>query len=209
MSQSEAPRGIADFDSASAMVRALGRFLHGRDFPNLGMSLLPEALSGALPAVGAAMNHLPDPVKRFIYIHGGRNEAVPPCALGDLDAEEVASWIVDQYPRQRYPAAFVGSSNGAMIHLAAALGIPWIPQTFLIPVRRDGDPHEPIADLEWGRAAGRALLEANPTLALHQMHDPNQDLLMVRSIAYFRVKWLALPAAYRRFLDGCLEPGAP
>ena len=32
----------------------------------------------------------------------------------------------------------VGSSNGALTHAYAAMGIPWLPQTFLIPVSR---PH--------------------------------------------------------------------
>lgn len=32
----------------------------------------------------------------------------------------------------------IGSSNGALLHLCTALGIPWLPQTFLIPVQRSG-----------------------------------------------------------------------
>jgi hypothetical protein len=47
------PPYIADFDSASAMLRALSACLHGEDFANLGMPawLRPPVLAtGALPA---------------------------------------------------------------------------------------------------------------------------------------------------------------
>lgn len=33
-----ATEAIANFDSAAAMLRALGNFLHGKDFPGLGIN---------------------------------------------------------------------------------------------------------------------------------------------------------------------------
>ena len=91
-----------------------------------------------------------------------------------MRAEEVSRWVVSHYPRRRYPAAVIGSSNGALVHLCAALGIPWLPQTFLVPVRRSGvHPDEPAEELQWGREPARALLAANPDLQLHHMFDPN------------------------------------
>jgi hypothetical protein len=54
-----------------------------------------------------------------------------------------------------------------------------------------------------------ALLDANPDIRLHQMHDAAQDALMVARMAYFRTKWTSLPDAYARFLADRLEPGAP
>jgi hypothetical protein len=102
----------------------------------------------------------------------------------------------------------IGSSNGALVHLWAALGIPWLPQTMLIPVRRSGvPPDEPRQELEWGRGPARWLLDANPGLQLHHMHDPNQDRLMLRTMAYYRLKFRRLPATYRDLLEGTLAPG--
>jgi pimeloyl-ACP methyl ester carboxylesterase len=37
-------------------------------------------------------------------------------------------------------AVAIGSSGGALTHLYAALGIPWLPQTLLLPVRQRGLP---------------------------------------------------------------------
>lgn len=75
---------------------------------------------------------------------------------GTLRGERVAEWMVSQYPQRRYPAVAIGSSNGALVHLYTALGIPWLPQTFLIPMARWGvHPDEPKQDLEWGLEPGR------------------------------------------------------
>lgn len=198
---------IAGFDSASAMVRALGRFLDGRDFPVLG--LWPRWTEPALRLYGAAVNALPGSLRRQVYIWSGWSESVAAERLGGVRAEQIAQWAVGEYPRKRYPAAMIGASNGALVHLCAALGIPWLPQTVLIPVARSGvHPDEVMQDLEWGRGPAARLLAANPDLALHHMHDPNQDQLMIQRMSYFRVKYLRLPEHYRRFLTETLEPGA-
>src|SRR5699024_4156634 len=100
-------------------------------------------------------------------------------------------------------------SNGALAHLAAALQIPWLPGTVLIPVSRIGDPSRPDLALEFGREHGPRLLAANSEIVLHQMHDETQDALMTARMTYFRTKWAQLPDAYARFLGDRLAPGAP
>lgn len=199
----EQDRFIAAFDSASAMARALARCLDGRDFFGLGVT------PGAARALGPLVNGLPRRVRRGLYACSGALEGVPPERLGELRGDRLGRWAAGVYPERRYPAAFVGSSNGAVAHLAAALGAPWLPQTFLIPVRRRVRPGDARADLAWGERAGRELVAANPDLQLHHMHDPNQDELMVRRMAYFRVKLRRLPPSYREFLERNLALGAP
>src|SRR6266851_6835286 len=102
----------------------------------------------------------------------------------------------------------VGSSNGAAVHLWAALGIPWLPQTFLVPVARSGvPPDEPLEELRWAEPHAATVLARNPDLDLHHMQDPVQDRLMVQHMSYFRLKRLTLGAAYESFLRESLEPG--
>ncbi len=125
-----------------------------------------------------------------------------------MSAEAVAQWMVNEYPQRQYPAVAIGSSSGALVHLCAALGIPWLPQTFLIPVKHPGiHPDEPKQAMEWGMKHAKPLLDANPELQLHHMHDPNQDRLTSQGMAYFRVKRLCLGATYERFLEKSLPPG--
>jgi hypothetical protein len=198
----KAPDYVANFDSASAMLRATARFLRGRDFPTLGVR-------SPLEPVAPLLRRLPDRILEQLYIWSGASEAMPAERTGHVDAEEISRWAVAEYPHRQFPAAFVGSSNGALVHLAVALGAPFLPQTFLVPVRRSGiHPDDPVADMEWGREPGRRLLEANPDLQLHHMHDPNQDRLMIQRMTYFRVKRRILGATYTAFLEARLLPGS-
>ncbi|GAA3640930.1 hypothetical protein [Microlunatus ginsengisoli] len=123
--------------------------------------------------------------------------------------DAVAASFADAYPVRPYPAAIVGSTNGALTHLAAAMQIPWLPATVLVPVARVADADRPDLALDFGRRVVPRLLDGNPDVALHQMHDAAQDELMVARMTYFRTKWATLPDAYARFLAARLSPGAP
>jgi hypothetical protein len=196
-------QSIAAFDSASAFLSSLARALHHQDFPYLGQSRLKVPLVYASKA-------LPRSLRRTVYAVASGREGVPPERLSGVDMERVASWATAKYPERRFPAILLGSSNGALTHLAAACGIPWLPQTMLIPVRRRGAaPDDYRGAAEFGAQHARALLEPNPGVQLHHMHDANQDELSASQMAYFRVKWRLLPEAYRRFLEQRLLPGAP
>lgn len=198
----EAARWIAKFDSAAAMLQATARFLQGRDFPALGTR-------SPLRFLTPFLNALPGSLREWIYTWGGWSEAINPRTLKQVRAEAICRWAVNHYPRHSYPAIMLGSSNGALVHLCAALNTPWLPQTVLLPVRLPHlHPDDPCRDLEEGKRVAPWLLEANPDLQLHHMHDGNQDRLMIQRMAYFRVKLLHLTAAYRCFLEEVLTPGA-
>ncbi len=154
------------------------------------------------------INKLPRHAREQVYSWSGWGEAIRPERLAQVRAEDISRWVVSQYPRRPYQAVAIGSASGALVHLCAALGIPWLPQTFLIPVRQPGiPPDEPQRDLEWGRGPARLLLEANPELQLHHTHDANQDRLMIQHMTYFRVKRLCLGETYEQFLEEVLRPG--
>ena len=198
---------VADFDSAAAMLRALSNYLHGWDFPLLGAQ--PRWTAPVMKLLAGALNRMPDSAKEQVYIWGGRFEAIAPRKLRQARAERIAEWVVGLYPRRKYLAMAIGSSNGALTHLWAALGVPWLPQTFLVPVARSGpDPDLPVEDVEWAEQWAREFLDLNPDVQLHHMHDPNQDRLMIQRMTYFRIKRLLLGRAYESFMRQCLEPGA-
>ncbi|MEV4090295.1 hypothetical protein AB0J43_59505, partial [Nonomuraea fuscirosea] len=139
-------KAVASFDSATGMLRALSRFLHGKDVPLIGQG--PAVLEPVLAAVLGAANKMPRALQEQAYALSGWAEAVPLRRVPQIRSGELARWVVGHYPRRPYPVAFVGSSNGALVHLAAALSAPWLPQTLLLPVRRHGvRPDDPRADL--------------------------------------------------------------
>jgi hypothetical protein len=197
------PREVAGFDSASGMVVALARFLHGQGTPPLG-----KPAFRALRPVAAVAARLPEWTRQWIYSVFSGAEGRRPEELAALDADAVARAIAGVYPRRRYQAVVIGSSNGALTHLCAAMGVPWLPQTVLLPVRqRDISPDDPQRAAHAFDRTARALLDRNPDLMLHHMHDPNQDRLTLRRMAYFRIKRTRLGAAYEQFLADVLEPG--
>jgi hypothetical protein len=194
------PKYVAGFDSSTGMLRAISTYLAGKPFPALGH---PPALR---PLVRAS-RLLPGRLREAAFILGGAAETISPRRVATVDAAAVSRWVCESYPRRRYPAVVIGSANGALVHLCAALDMPWLPQTFLIPVRQPVHPDDPARAMTKGINPGRALLAANPDLQLHHMHDANQDRLMVRALTYFRVKRRMLGAAYERFLTEHLAPG--
>ena len=197
-----AARVVASFDSASVLLDATVAAVHGRSFPHLGHG---PAAAAAIRAGG----RLPWPLLRRLYTRLGASEGIAAGRTGDVDMSAIAGWFTSRYPRRRYPGVLVGSSNGALTHLAAAVQAPWLPGTVLVPVARTGDPHRPGDALDFGRRTAPPLLERNPGVVLHHMHDQVQDELMVARMTYFRLKYRRLPEAYADFLATNLAPAAP
>lgn len=198
-----ADKFIAKIDSSSTMLRGAANYLRGKDLS--GLAFVPSSR-----ALGALVNAPPKKIRQLVYILGGRKEAVPPEKIPNLRAEEISQWAVNQYSSRRsYPAVLMGSSNGALIHFCAALGIPWLPQTVLVPVRRKKgiSADELKGDAEAFVEPAARLLERNPELQVNQMHDPVQDRLMVQQMGYFRVKRLTVGETYERFLKRTLPAG--
>lgn len=198
---------IANFDSATAILRGAATALHGTDLPAIGA--VPRAVAPLVVRVVPLVNALPRRAREQVYRYGSGGEAVPPEKLHTVSAEAVARWMVDRYPRRRYPAVVLGSSSGALAHLAAALDAPFLPQTFLLPVAQPQvHPDDPRHGLAAARGPARLLLDANPDIALHHMHDPNQDRLSLARMTYFRLKRRRLGPAFAGFLAEVLPRGA-
>jgi hypothetical protein len=121
----------------------------------------------------------------------------------------MAAWVTGLYPSTGLRGVMFGASNGGAIHLAAALGMAWLPQTYLVAVRRHLQPGEALKDIEWGRRVVRPLLDRFPQLHAAQMHDPVQDRLMVSKMGYFRLKLLGLPTEFKAFLSYHTAPKKP
>jgi hypothetical protein len=195
------PFGVAGFDSAAGLLRATALAVGGKDFPALGH---PKPLQ----YVVRLSDILPVGLRRQVYAAATGVEGVSRNAIGRVDLDRIADWVTDQFPQARYPTVFIGSSSGAVSHLATALGAAWLPQTFLIAMRRSGGGiDDPKGDLDQAREPAATLLAANPGVQLHQMHDPSQDRLSLQYITYLRTKYTRLPPAYRQFLRDRIVPG--
>ncbi|MBW4461913.1 MAG: hypothetical protein KME47_16980 [Nodosilinea sp. WJT8-NPBG4] len=195
------PQYVTGMDSATQGLQSAANYLNGKDLPSGGP--VPQLSVGLAQAIGS----LPNAINDAIITGLGWLDASSPGALEQVRSETLAQWAVNQYPQRQYPAMMVGSSNGAISHLCAALGIPWLPQTLLVCTRHSGDKDDPKQVMTWAEDRVQRLLAANSDLAAYQMHDPNQDRLKVGRVAYFRLKRRRLGAAYRQFLQQNLMPG--
>lgn len=194
----------AGFDSATAAAASVAAFLHGRELPPLGK----RWASTARPLIVRA-NRLPVRQRRWIYAAFSGSEGQPASVVSGARWADLSDQLVAQYPRRSYPGAVVGSAPGSAVNLCAALGMPLLPQTQLVPLRRRGvSPDDPHQELEVAAPTGHALVDGEPDVVLHHMIDPSEDRLTLRWFSYFRVKATRLGPAYERFLLDTLEPGA-
>jgi hypothetical protein len=129
---------------------------------------------------------------------------------GGIDADAVAGWMAGHYPRRSYPGVVLGSPHGASVHLAAALGMPWLPMSFEVSVAwPEGSPDDALGALTRGSRTVDRLLVANPRVAVRQIHHPGERAGAGGCTLTLVVRWLTVPTPYRRFLASCLAPQAP
>jgi hypothetical protein len=202
MGRVRAARFLTDFDSSVNMVRALGRFFEGKD--HRGLSIGPGSRRLANLA-----SSLPPRLRRSSFIGMGGAQGIPLDRARLVDAKEIASWATRQYRRGPFDTAIIGSASGAALHLAAALGGAFLPQTTLVAVKdRATHPDEPVAAMHALAPTTRLIARNNPEISVYHMHDPAQDRPMLQAMAYLRLKRLRLGRAYERFLEQRLAPGA-
>src|ERR1700683_4704312 len=128
---------ITGFDSTSSMLKSLGHCLHDKresagDFPQMPYCF------------GDWADALPEALRKTLYRWSGVVVATQQNEHYRVQSEDISKLAIEQYPSKAYPAVMLGSSNGALTHLCAAMGIPWLPQTFLLSVKRPMGPDELI-----------------------------------------------------------------
>ncbi len=193
---------LTDFDSSVNMVRAVGRFLRGRDHRGMGVGPGSRLLAGLAAAPPRRLRHR-------VFRAMGAMQGIPLEKARQVRAEDIDQWAVDQYGPGPYSAVLIGAPSGAAVHLAAALRAPFLPQTTLVSVRDSAThPDDPVGAMHALAPTVRQVAANNPELAVYHMHDPAQDRPMVEAMAYLRLKRLALGRPYERFLEERLAPGA-
>jgi hypothetical protein len=177
------------------------RLVHRADLATVMLRAAAGALDGSgLPDLGR-----PEPRRSWWRRARPVPPAIPLSRVADVRADEVASWMVGAYPDRRYPAVVIGSPHAGALHLAAAMGAPWLPAGFRVSAQNgDRDVRHPRAALHTGRPVAAQLLDGEPDVAVYQRCEPFD----YGSTLDFYLKWTALPAAVRRFLADRLTADA-
>jgi hypothetical protein len=194
------PERVVSPDSVvRVLLAAASRALRGEDCADLGHQPMLARLRGA-----------PEGVRRAALARAASRAAVSGQHAGEIDTERLARWIVDHYPPRWYPGVVMGSPHGAAVHLATALGVPWLPAGFDLSVSwPGGSVEDPVGAMAHGARVAAALLAANPGVCVRQVHDPAVRGTLAGSTVSLTVRWRRLPDAYRQFLGTRVAPGAP
>lgn len=193
------PRYVAAVDSCVSLVTALANALQGRPHARPPVPLVAQTAT--------LLQKLPRSMVHALYRFGGWWEGVPVATLNSFDPELMNRWLLAHYPPRRYPCIAVGSANGAVVHLCAALGIPWLPQTVNVAVRRSLAADEVGRAVQWVHDTVQPLLRNHPGILIHALHDPVQDRHLLAHMALLRTKRLTLGQCYRDFILQHLAPG--
>jgi hypothetical protein len=185
------PGNVVSTDSLGyALLQVAARAVRGRTVDDLTRVPLLGRHGGA-----------PGPARNAAVAADARAEAQSPEALETLDPGAVAEWIAGHYPADGYPAVVLGSPHGAAVHLAAALGAPWLPAGFTVAVRwPDGRVGDWVGAAAYGSEVIAPLLARHPGVTVRQVHDPLGAGPRAGSTVTFDIRWRTLPAAYRRLV---------
>ncbi|ROT29867.1 hypothetical protein [Micromonospora sp. HM5-17] len=195
----EPERIVSPESPGRVLLGVASRATRGRDCADLGYQPLLSRFRGA-----------PETVRRSALARAAARAAVSAAQAAALDAEQVARWVVDHYPPRWYPGAVLGSPHGGAVHLAVAMGVPWLPAAFDVSVHWPGGAvDDPAGALGYGARMAAALLRANPGVRVRQVYDPAGRGVLAGSTLSLVVRWHRLPRAYREFLDSRLASGAP
>jgi hypothetical protein len=198
---------VERFDSGTRVVREVAEALTDE-----GQSILECYPWGSRMFLGLVA--LFPPRTRIALIEWGMRLSVGHDAVdaARLDVDSLPRWCVDQYPKgdRLYEAIVVGSPNGAVAHLAALLGAPFLTTSFGLTFRHPTiDAEDHLAYLESSRALVDSILAANEgtgfELIVH--YDPLHDRSLVEVVDFVRVKLRELPTCYREFIERHLAPG--
>jgi hypothetical protein len=126
-----------------------------------------------------------------------------------VDADAVAEWMVGQIPPGQFSGLVVGSPHGSAVHLALALGVPWLPASFEVLTPDVLHGHRPSAWLASGELTAHGVTTENSDVNVRQVYDPVWRGWSGAVFAYGVVRWSRLPTAYREFVAARLAPGAP
>ena len=136
--------------------------------------------------------------------------AIHPTRSFQIRTEELAQARLDDYAglAGKFDQILCGSAlGGAVAHLAAVAGSPFLPQPFILGFKGGTRDDSLETYLEHVTPIAQTILNSNPGLAAIAHFDPVHDGWLTRSLTHLRLKLIDLPSSYREFLFRKLKPG--
>ncbi len=126
-----------------------------------------------------------------------------------ITSDALASWAVSLYQDipGKWDALLIGASNGGVMHLATALGVPFLSQSFASILEGFSPADDTTMYHAQSEDVVRRILRRNRDLAVIQHYDPLHNRLRGGHLHILRYKLLDLPEHYQSFILQRVRPG--
>lgn len=198
------PRFLESRESSSPIItRAVAAALNNQNFQAYELNAITKVL---LKAIG----FLPQSVAAWIIPRAPNSNAIDGDIVRRIEINDLIKVRLDDYKdlKGRFPAITMGvGMGGTTAHLSLGLGGPFLPQAFVLTLKRgsmDGnvwDYFNLTADI------AREVTTKNPGVMSIQHYDPIHDGWLVRRVNHLRLKLIELPDAYKEFIRTRLDTG--
>jgi hypothetical protein len=161
-------------------------------------------------AVLLAMGTLPQGMARFVISRFEAISGLNPDVMNDFSMDDLIRVRLEDYDGLSgpFPAILVGAAlSGATAYLSLALGGPFLPQAYVVSLKRGSYTGNVDEYLHRSLATALRISGENPRLMTIQHFDPVHDGWMTRFINHVRFKLLDLPPAYTEFIRSRVAPG--
>ena len=144
-------------------------------------------------------------ISRFQSISGLPLEVLDNFSMNRLVCERLSDYA---HITGLFPAITVGAAlGGATVYLSLALGGPFLPQAFVVTLKRGSMSGDVNQYLHRSLDIALRIATENPGILTIQHYDPVHDGWLTRFVNHLRFKLLDLPSAYIEFIKSKLEPG--
>ncbi len=135
--------------------------------------------------------------------------SAPPKLVRRITTDALASWAISLYQDVpgKWDAILIGASNGGVMHLATALGVPFLSQHFASVLEGLSPLDDVEAYHELSKEVAQRILRRNRDLAVIQHYDPLHNRLYRGHLPILRYKLLDLPEHYQSFIHQRVRPG--
>ncbi|MGQ9459897.1 MAG: hypothetical protein ACUVRA_01515 [Candidatus Bathyarchaeaceae archaeon] len=175
--------------------------------PTIGGSYVYTANTAAAFLKKKVYPYLPAPPPRFVEFKRYTLEEALNLNLNE-QCRKITALYEDFVKGRKFDAIIFGASNGGIVNLAVAMGVPYLCSQFRVPVliesgsKDDLEPYVKVVKL-----LGERWTVRHPWSSVCCLVDPIHDRMDMGVYAHIRSKFIDIPPAYKEFIERHLNPG--
>jgi hypothetical protein len=189
--------------SSPILTRAINAALNSEYSDNYHFSLIDKYL---LKAIG----YFPQTFAQWLIPRVQSPHALDESIFENLKMDDLISERLSDYKnlQGKSPAICVGvGMGGATGHLAVSLNAPFLPQAFVLTLKKGSYDGDIQIYYDRSRQIAKKITDRHPEVVSIQHFDPIHDGWLTRSVNHLRLKLVDLPDAYKQFIKHNLVSG--